>query len=53
MHQMSDEDQKIIRAFPGNDKCSDCGLSNPQWASVSFGTLMCLECSGAHRLVRQ
>ena len=28
---------------------TDCGQKNPQWASVSFGTLFCLECSGVHR----
>ena len=35
----------------GNDKCADCGMKNPQWASVSFGTVFCLECSGVHRCV--
>jgi hypothetical protein len=25
------------------------GMKNPQWASVSFGTVFCLECSGVHR----
>ena len=29
--------------------CCDCDEKNPQWASVSFGTFMCLECSGRHR----
>jgi len=24
-------------------------MKSPQWASVSFGTLFCLECSGVHR----
>lgn len=35
----------------GNAKCADCGMKNPQWASVSFGTVFCLECSGVHRCV--
>jgi len=38
-----------IRKLPGNDKCVDCNNITPQWASVSYGTLMCLECSGKHR----
>lgn len=27
----------------------DCDTKNPQWATVSYGTFMCLECSGKHR----
>lgn len=29
--------------------CVDCDTKNPQWATVSYGTFMCLECSGKHR----
>lgn len=41
--------QAEIRAMPKNSTCVDCSARNPQWASVSYGTLMCLECSGKHR----
>ena len=29
--------------------CVDCKTKNPQWASVSYGSFFCLECSGKHR----
>lgn len=32
-----------------NKTCVDCSQKNPQWASVSYGVFMCLECSGKHR----
>ncbi|XP_020214374.1 ADP-ribosylation factor GTPase-activating protein AGD4 [Cajanus cajan] len=39
----------ILRRIPGNDKCAECSASEPDWASLNLGILLCIECSGVHR----
>lgn len=51
MVQMNASDQAVLKAMPGNARCADCGMKNPQWASVPFGIVFCLDCSGVHRYV--
>ena len=40
---------QIMRNLPGNEKCVDCGQRQPEWASISHGTLLCICCAGQHR----
>ncbi|EDQ92551.1 uncharacterized protein MONBRDRAFT_13953, partial [Monosiga brevicollis MX1] len=35
--------------IPGNSACFDCGTSPSDWASITLGIVLCLECSGVHR----
>ncbi|KAM4738051.1 arf-GAP with coiled-coil, ANK repeat and PH domain-containing protein 3 [Anableps anableps] len=38
-----------IQSLPGNEQCCDCGQTDPRWASINLGVLLCIECSGIHR----
>jgi hypothetical protein len=38
----------FLRLLPENDKCLDCGASNPQFANTNFGILLCLHCCERH-----
>lgn len=49
MMMMRPKDQAMLKALPGNDRCIDCGRISPEWASVTLGIFVCLECSGQHR----
>ncbi|CAH8360869.1 unnamed protein product [Eruca vesicaria subsp. sativa] len=40
---------RTLQSQPENKTCVDCSQKNPQWASISYGIFMCLECSGKHR----
>lgn len=50
-YEMKASAQKKVKALPGNTRCCDCGAPNPDWASLSFGNMVCLQCSGVHRYV--
>ena len=39
----------VLQRVPGNGFCADCGASDPDWASLNLGILLCIECSGVHR----
>jgi len=44
--------QKIvdqIMNIRGNNCCVECGDKDPQWASYSLGSFICITCSGIHR----
>ncbi|KAJ3271750.1 hypothetical protein HDV01_006358 [Terramyces sp. JEL0728] len=38
-----------LLARPENQKCVDCNLRGPRWASVNIGCFLCIRCAGIHR----
>jgi len=47
--QRKERNAEQIVDIPGNEVCADCGASDPQWASINWGVVVCIECSGIHR----
>lgn len=41
--------ESAVYADPNNRWCADCGAPDPDWASVSLGVVLCIQCCGVHR----
>lgn len=39
----------MLYTFPENALCNDCKSTNPTWANLNFGILLCTACAGRHR----
>jgi hypothetical protein len=45
----SEDAAEALAAVPGNGRCADCRGAAPEWASTTFGVLLCIDCAGVHR----
>ena len=43
------KNKNLIDSLIENNICSDCGAVNPNWLSINWLTLLCVDCSGIHR----
>lgn len=44
-----DTPEALVSVVDSSTTCIDCGTNDTEWASLSFGTLVCLTCAGFHR----
>lgn len=43
------ESIRHVFLLPDNQYCVDCKGPLPEWASIGFGTFVCIQCAGYHR----
>lgn len=43
------EEVKQLSQSDHNNHCIDCSAKNTQWASLSYGIFLCMECASIHR----
>eukprot|EP00980_Cylindrotheca_fusiformis_P015120 scaffold4180_cov99-Cylindrotheca_fusiformis.AAC.1 len=48
-HSFPQACRSMLLEMDGNARCVDCDNKNPEWAAVSYGALVCINCSGKHR----
>ena len=42
--------RSLLHELDGNRNCVDCNTArDPEWAAISYGALVCIQCSGRHR----
>lgn len=39
----------LMRSGEGNDRCSDCGATEPSWVSLNLCVIVCDVCCSVHR----
>ena len=48
--EMDPFEYQQLKRLPGNNVCLDCGLtSDTEWGSVTFGVVICADCSLIHQ----
>ncbi|PFH58738.1 hypothetical protein XA68_13298 [Ophiocordyceps unilateralis] len=50
-HQARNEKilRDLVQSVPGNNRCADCHMPSPAWASWSLGVFLCMRCAAIHR----